>query len=127
MPQDFTAGNFRPVIAEHEQVSGVRRVVLVSGKIYYDLIAEREKRGDRSVAILRLEQLYPLHGEAIAAELAKYPGAEVVWAQDEPANQGPWPFVALNLPQQIGIAMPRLISRPASASPAAGSHHVHEE
>jgi 2-oxoglutarate dehydrogenase E1 component len=127
MPQDFTAGTFRPVIADTIDPAQVRRAVLCSGKVYYDLLAEREKRGENSVALIRLEQLYPLHGDAIAAELAKYPNAEVVWAQDEPANQGPWPFIALNLPESIGGRMPRCISRPASASPAAGSHHVHEE
>ena len=126
MPQEFTSGNFRPVIGDTIDAGAVRRAVIVSGKIYYDLLAEREKRGDNSVALIRLEQLYPLHGEAIAQELSKYPNAEVVVAQDEPANQGPWPFLAMNLPQMINKQL-RVISRPASASPAVGSHHAHED
>jgi len=71
-----------------------------------------------------VEQLYPLPHAEIAAELAKYPNAEVVWAQDEPANQGPWPFMGLNLPEALGRSV-RLVSRTASASTAAGSMKRH--
>ena len=102
----------------------VTRVVLVSGRLYYDLAAHREKSDDRSTAIVRVEQLYPLPSEEIGAELAKYPNAEVVWAQDEPANQGPWPFMAVNLVPDLDRRV-SLISRPASASPAAGSAKRH--
>ena len=78
------------------------RVLLASGKVVYDLEAEREQaRATRSTAIVRVEQLAPLPAAEIAAALAEYPGAELVWVQDEPANQGAWPFMALNLPQAL--------------------------
>jgi 2-oxoglutarate decarboxylase len=124
--EDFTTGSFRPVIGEHEQLAGdaVERVLLVSGRLYYDLLSTRQKTDDKTTAIIRVEQLYPLPHEEIAKELAKYPNAEVVWAQDEPANQGPWPFIGLNLPGALERNI-RLVSRPASASTAAGSMKRH--
>ncbi|MGO4385446.1 multifunctional oxoglutarate decarboxylase/oxoglutarate dehydrogenase thiamine pyrophosphate-binding subunit/dihydrolipoyllysine-residue succinyltransferase subunit [Specibacter sp. RAF43] len=124
--EDFTTGGFRPVIGEHAAVdaNAVDRVILVSGRLYYDLIAAREKAGDTKVAIIRLEQLYPLPLAEINAELAKYPNADVIWAQDEPANQGPWPFMGLNLAPELGRAITR-VSRPASAATATGSAKIH--
>lgn len=124
--EDFTTGAFRPVISDHENLQGdaVERVLLVSGRLYYDLLATRQKTADSTTAIVRVEQLYPLPHAEIAAELAKYPNAEVVWAQDEPANQGPWPFMGLNLPEALDRRV-RLVSRPASASTAAGSMKRH--
>ncbi|MEW1806083.1 multifunctional oxoglutarate decarboxylase/oxoglutarate dehydrogenase thiamine pyrophosphate-binding subunit/dihydrolipoyllysine-residue succinyltransferase subunit [Pseudarthrobacter sp. NPDC080039] len=124
--EDFTNGTFRPVIGEHEQLpaTAVERVLLVSGRLYYDLLSTRQKTGDKTTAIIRVEQLYPLPHAEIAAELAKYPNAEVVWAQDEPANQGPWPFIGLHLPEILDRRV-RLVSRPASASTAAGSMKRH--
>jgi 2-oxoglutarate dehydrogenase E1 component len=124
--EDFTTGSFRPVIADHEQLAAdaVERVLLVSGRLYYDLLSTRQKTEDKTTAIVRVEQLYPLPAAEIAAELAKYPNAEVVWAQDEPANQGPWPFMGLNLPGELDRKV-RLVSRPASASTAAGSMKRH--
>jgi 2-oxoglutarate dehydrogenase E1 component len=124
--EDFTTGGFRPVIGEHEalRAEDVDRVLLVSGRLYYDLLSTRQKTGDKSTAIIRVEQLYPLPQAEIEAELAKYPNAEVVWAQDEPANQGPWPFMGLHLPTALDRKV-RLVSRPASASTAAGSMKRH--
>ncbi|MET1065001.1 MAG: multifunctional oxoglutarate decarboxylase/oxoglutarate dehydrogenase thiamine pyrophosphate-binding subunit/dihydrolipoyllysine-residue succinyltransferase subunit [Arthrobacter sp.] len=124
--EDFTTGTFQTVIPEHEQLQAdaVERVLLVSGRLYYDLLSTRQKTGDKTTAIVRVEQLYPLPAAEIAAELAKYPNAEVVWAQDEPANQGPWPFMGLNLPDALDRGV-RLVSRPASASTAAGSMKRH--
>ncbi len=124
--EDFTTGAFRPVIPEHErlQADAVERVLLVSGRLYYDLLSTRQKTDDKTTAIVRVEQLYPLPADEIAAELAKYPNAEVVWVQDEPANQGPWPFIGLNLPEALDRSV-RRISRPASASTAAGSMKRH--
>ena len=124
--EDFTNGTFRPVIGEHEQLpaTAVERVLLVSGRLYYDLLSTRQKTGDKTTAIVRVEQLYPLPHAEIAAELAKYPNAEVVWAQDEPANQGPWPFIGLHLPEVLDRRV-RVVSRPASASTAAGSMKRH--
>ncbi|MDQ4502016.1 multifunctional oxoglutarate decarboxylase/oxoglutarate dehydrogenase thiamine pyrophosphate-binding subunit/dihydrolipoyllysine-residue succinyltransferase subunit [Sinomonas sp. ASV322] len=128
--EEFTTGTFRPVIPEHENLdaNGVQRVLLVSGRLYYDLLAQRTKAKDTTTAIVRLEQLYPLPEAEIAAELAKYPNAEVVWAQDEPANQGAWSFLALNLAPTLGRPL-TLVSRPASAATSAGSmkRHTAEE
>ena len=125
--EDFTKGYFQPVIPEHEELSPnqVDRVLLVSGRLYYDLLAERDKRDDRSTAIVRVEQLYPLPVEQIKAELAKYPNAEAVWVQDEPANQGPWPFMVANLAPELDQPI-RLVSRPASAATSTGSAKVHQ-
>jgi 2-oxoglutarate dehydrogenase E1 component len=130
--EDFTSGTFRPVIPETVpdlDPSAVRRVVLCSGKVYYDLLAERAKRAGSDggrVAIVRLEQLAPLPGAEVAEVVSAYPDAELVWVQEEPANQGPWPFVALNLPAHLGGRPLVCVSRAASASPAAGSHKKHE-
>ena len=76
---------------------------------------------------MRIEQLYPLPSEAIAEEAAKHPNATLLWVQDEPANQGPWPFIALNTDEALGGRGLRRVSRRATASPATGNHYVHEE
>ncbi|GAA0327990.1 multifunctional oxoglutarate decarboxylase/oxoglutarate dehydrogenase thiamine pyrophosphate-binding subunit/dihydrolipoyllysine-residue succinyltransferase subunit [Actinoallomurus spadix] len=123
---DFTSGSFQPVIPDSKQLGQVRRVVLTSGKLYYDLAAAREKSGDTSVALVRVERLYPLPWEEIKAELAKYPAdAELVWAQDEPANMGAWPFMALKLPPLLEGRELKRVSRRASSSPAVGSAKMH--
>ena len=127
--EEFTTGSFQPLIGETEPIdpAGVRRVVLVSGRLYYDLVNARKAAGDTSTAILRMERLYPLPVEEVKRELAKYaPDAELVWAQDEPANQGPWPTVALYLPELLGRKITR-VSRPAGSSPAVGSAHRHAD
>jgi len=124
--EDFTSGRFRPVIPDSLPGAGVTRVLLCSGKIYWDLLAERTRRGDTTTAIVRLEQLYPLDGEGIREALEAYPQAQLVWVQDEPANQGPWPFIALNLPEFLGGRPLVRLSRNASASPAAGSIKKHQ-
>jgi 2-oxoglutarate dehydrogenase E1 component len=126
--EDFTTGGFRPVIDEHEHLrSGdVDRVLLCSGKVYWDLLAERQRRSDTRTAILRFEQLYPLDTAAVLEAIDRFPNAQLVWIQDEPANQGPWPFIALNLPEHLGGRPLLRVSRPASASPAAGSTKKHQ-
>jgi 2-oxoglutarate dehydrogenase E1 component len=123
---EFTEGSFRPVLPDTAELSGVRRVLLCAGKVYYDLAAERAKSGRTDIAIVRVEQLYPLPAAELRAELDRYPGAEVVWVQEEPANQGAWPFIALNLPEHLDGRPLLRVSRRASASPAVGSHSVHE-
>ena len=134
----FTSGTFQPVIGETDdavlasaQKQGVDRVLLCSGRVYYDLLAHRTKTGDTSTAIVRLEQLYPLETSAIAEALAPFSGAELVWVQDEPANQGMWPYLALNLPTELtGGVLPTLVSRPEAAAPAvgtAGDHRAQQE
>jgi 2-oxoglutarate decarboxylase len=126
--EDFTSGTFLPVIPDGQELSSsVDRVLLCSGKIYHDLVAERAKREDRSTAIIRLEQLYPLDVAGILSAIEPYgPSAQLVWVQDEPANQGPWPSIALSLPQDLGGRALLRISRPASASPATGSAKKHQ-
>ena len=130
--EDFTQGGFRPVLPDPARLdpAGVTRVILASGKVVYDLEAERTKREDTTTAIVRVERLAPVPGAEIAEALAVYPGAEVLWVQDEPRNQGAWPYMALNLPEameEFGETRPlRLVSRMASASPATGSHKKHE-
>jgi len=121
---DFTQGRFEPVIddARIQDPAGVKRVLLHSGKIHYDLLAELGKRDDaESFALVRLEQLYPLPAERLLEVAARYPGAELMWVQDEPENQGAWPFLAVEFAPQLGGRALRLSSRPASASPATGS------
>jgi 2-oxoglutarate dehydrogenase E1 component/2-oxoglutarate decarboxylase len=129
-PADFTSGRWQPVLADQEQPdpAGVTRVVLSAGKVFYDLAAGRRKREDTSVALVRVEQLYPVPGAQIAAALAQYPNAtDLVWAQEEPANQGAWSHIALSLPESLPDEVRlRRVSRRAAASPAAGSSKVHE-
>ncbi|MGC5360935.1 multifunctional oxoglutarate decarboxylase/oxoglutarate dehydrogenase thiamine pyrophosphate-binding subunit/dihydrolipoyllysine-residue succinyltransferase subunit [Streptomyces sp. DT24] len=135
--EEFTQGGFRPVIGDESvKAEDVRKVVFCAGKLYYDLDAERQKRGDTETAIIRLERLYPLPGAEIQAEIAKYPNAaKYLWAQEEPANQGAWPFIALNLIDHLDLAVGadvphgerlRRISRPHGSSPAVGSAKRHQ-
>jgi 2-oxoglutarate dehydrogenase E1 component/2-oxoglutarate decarboxylase len=106
----------------------VRRVLLCSGKVAYDLLAQREATGTADTAVLRVEQLYPLPAEEIVRQLERYPDADdVVWVQEEPANMGAWQFMAVNLPEHLPAGRRlRPVSRRASASPAVGSAKVHE-
>ena len=128
--EDLTTGGFRPVIGEQfadpSQTGGVDRVILCTGKIYWDLLAARATTEDTRTAIVRLEQLYPLDAEALGEALEPFRSAEVVWVQEEPANQGGWPFLGLALPEHLGGRGLRLVSRPASASPATGSSKKHQ-
>jgi multifunctional 2-oxoglutarate metabolism enzyme len=124
---DFTTGSFEPVLSDPPagDPAGVSRVLLCSGKIYYDLAERRRQTGQTGFALIRVERLYPLPAAEIAAELARYPrGAEVVWVQEEPANMGGWPYMALHLPEAANRRV-RLISRPASSAPASGSARAH--
>jgi 2-oxoglutarate dehydrogenase E1 component len=108
--------------------AGVSRVVLSAGKVFYDFVAARRKSGDTSTALIRIEQLYPLPGEAVTDALSAYPNVrDIVWAQEEPANQGAWSHIALSLPDHLPeTATLRRVSRKSAASPAAGSSKVHE-
>ncbi|MBT2505951.1 multifunctional oxoglutarate decarboxylase/oxoglutarate dehydrogenase thiamine pyrophosphate-binding subunit/dihydrolipoyllysine-residue succinyltransferase subunit [Streptomyces sp. ISL-98] len=135
--EEFTNGGFRPVIGDSAvEAAAVRKVVFCTGKVYYDLEAERQKRGTTDTAIIRLERLYPLPGTELQEEIAKYPNAEkYLWAQEEPANQGAWPFIALNLIDHLDLAVGadiphgerlRRISRPHGSSPAVGSAKRHQ-
>ncbi|MFB9894255.1 multifunctional oxoglutarate decarboxylase/oxoglutarate dehydrogenase thiamine pyrophosphate-binding subunit/dihydrolipoyllysine-residue succinyltransferase subunit [Planobispora takensis] len=128
---EFTSGSFKPVIGDTTvNPAEVRKVVLCSGKIYYDLAAARDARGRTDVAVVRLERIYPFPANPLAAELSRYgDGIELIWAQDEPANMGPWPFLTLRLaekPDSFGGRPIRRVSRGANSSPATGSHSAHE-
>jgi len=128
---DFTSGTFLPVIGDHE-VQNATRLIYCSGKIYHDLVAERARLNDSSTAIVRVERLYPLPVAQMEVEAKKHPNANLLWVQDEPANQGAWPHIALSTTQAIGGTaidnrVLRRISRRASASPATGNHHLHED
>jgi len=128
---DFTSGHFQPVIAD-DSVSNASRVIFCSGKVYHDLVAERAKLGENSTAIVRVELLYPLPIDEMVAEANKHPNANLLWVQDEPANQGPWSHIALRTSEQhgghgFGSRILRRISRRATASPATGNHHLHED
>ncbi|HJR38192.1 MAG TPA: multifunctional oxoglutarate decarboxylase/oxoglutarate dehydrogenase thiamine pyrophosphate-binding subunit/dihydrolipoyllysine-residue succinyltransferase subunit, partial [Nocardioidaceae bacterium] len=130
-PVDFTEGTFRPVIGD-DQVSPdrVEKVLMCSGRITWDLMVERKKREgeDLRTAIVRLDQLYPRPVEELKAELAKYPNLkEIRWVQDEPANMGPWPHMALNLTPELGGIPFYRVSRPESSSPSVGQHSRHVE
>ncbi|HIT75643.1 MAG TPA: multifunctional oxoglutarate decarboxylase/oxoglutarate dehydrogenase thiamine pyrophosphate-binding subunit/dihydrolipoyllysine-residue succinyltransferase subunit, partial [Candidatus Avipropionibacterium avicola] len=134
-PSEFTEGGFRPVLDDPtvEDPSKVEKVLLTSGKVRWDLVRSREREGlEGRIAILPVEVLYPLPAEAIAEALAPYGHLDRIhWVQEEPRNQGAWPFMALNLPEALaeaGAAERTLvpITRPASAAPATGSGKVHE-
>ncbi|MBX9932112.1 MAG: 2-oxoglutarate dehydrogenase E1 component [Methylobacterium sp.] len=109
----------------------IRRVVLCSGKVYYDLFDEREKRGVNDVYLMRVEQLYPFPRKALATEMSRFRNAEVVWCQEEPKNMGPWAFVEPYLEWVLGQAgssskRARYVGRPASASTAVGMLSKHQ-
>ncbi|WP_371576935.1 multifunctional oxoglutarate decarboxylase/oxoglutarate dehydrogenase thiamine pyrophosphate-binding subunit/dihydrolipoyllysine-residue succinyltransferase subunit [Streptomyces sp. NBC_01314] len=135
--EEFTSGEFRPVIGDSSvDPNAVKKVVFCAGKVYYDLEGERQKRGITDTAIIRIERLYPLPGAEVQAEVNKYPNAEkYLWTQEEPANQGAWPFIALNLIDHLDLAVGadvphgerlRRISRPHGSSPAVGSAKRHQ-
>jgi multifunctional 2-oxoglutarate metabolism enzyme len=132
---DFTGGRFRPVIDDPRYrendgpAGGVHRLVLCSGKIYWELAAARDKRKIDDTAIVRVEQLYPLPHRQITAILERYPNADNVrWVQEEPANQGAWPYFGLELPEKLPERLSRItrVSRRRMAAPAPGSSKVHE-
>ncbi|WP_193508863.1 multifunctional oxoglutarate decarboxylase/oxoglutarate dehydrogenase thiamine pyrophosphate-binding subunit/dihydrolipoyllysine-residue succinyltransferase subunit [Cryobacterium sp. BB736] len=120
---DFTSGRFEPVIDDQTiaDKAAVKKVLLHSGKVHYDLLAEREKRGvQNDIALVRVEQYYPLPLRELVSVLGQYPNAELVWVQEEPENQGAWPFICIEL-LRVGKRDLSVVCRPASASPATGS------
>ena len=129
---DFTAGGFVEILGDTQvpDAARVTRVVFCSGKLYYDLLAAREQRKADHVALARVEQLYPFATGQARDILARYPAtAEVVWAQEEPRNMGPWRFIEEQLeplvePARGGL---RYVGRPESASPASGSGRRHQQ
>lgn len=125
--EDFTTGSFQPVIADTTvDAAAVKTVLLTSGKVYWDLVAYRAANNIDDVAIVRVEQLYPLPAEKLRDVLGAYPNAELTWVQEEPENQGAWTFMAVNFAVQVGRTL-RVAARPASASPATGSSSQHKK
>ena len=121
---EFTTGKvFQEVIADHENSSKVKKVLLCSGKIYYDLLERKENDNRSDVVLVRLEQLYPFPVEQIKTVFDMYDKASFTWVQEEPKNMGAWTFI-LNELRSTNI---ELISRKASASPATGFKKVHDE
>ena len=123
---ESTPGSTVTLVANEE----IKRVVLCTGKVYYDLLEEREKRGENRIQLLRIEQLYPFPGLALTDELTRFPNAEIIWCQEEPKNQGAWTFIAPNIEsvmEQLGRkGSLRYTGRKASASPAAGQMSKHQ-
>ena len=128
---EFTKGAFQTIIPEQGELKNdkVKRVIVCSGKVYYDLVKKREEKGRDDVAIVRVEQLYPFPHKAFSTELKKYSNAtEVMWCQDEPQNQGAWFFVQHYLYENMADGQKLGYSgRAASASPAVGYSHLHQE
>jgi len=119
---DFSNGTFEEIIDDTINASNVKRVVFLNGKIYYDLIAKREELKRDDVAIIRLEQLYPLNMEKIEAIVEKYKGAELFWVQEEPENMGAWGYILRKM-RKFNLDV---ISRRSSGSPASGSSKAFE-
>jgi len=128
---DLAEGRFEPVLDDHSaDPTRVKRVVLTSGKLYFDLLKGREDQRAEHIALVRLEQLYPFPSSEVSRVLARYPApAQVVWAQEEPRNMGAWRFVRERfLDGDLGDLAGRAVlyvGRDASAAPAPGSHKLH--
>jgi 2-oxoglutarate dehydrogenase E1 component len=121
---DFTAGKFKEMIVDEEMnPKKATRVVLCTGKIYYDLLEERSKRKSSETAIIRIEQLHPFPLNQLEKELAKFKNPDIYWVQEEPSNMGYWAYILRTLTEKRF----KLISRKASASPATGFNRVHKE
>jgi len=124
---EFSAGWFREIIATGAKPEKIQAVLLCSGKIYYELLERQEKEGREEVAIIRIEQLYPLRMDLLRKELARYRKAKrFVWVQEEPANMGAWTFLQPHLTELLG-GEPGYVGRQEDASPAVGSHRQHKE
>ena len=131
---EFVRGGFQTVIADPKEALAqkpekVKRLIACSGKVYYDLVKKREELGNDDTAIVRIEQLYPFPHKAFAAEIKRYPKLqEVLWCQDEPQNQGAWFFVQHSIYENMATGQKLGYSgRAASASPAVGYAHLHQE
>jgi multifunctional 2-oxoglutarate metabolism enzyme len=121
--EELARGAFQEVLADPKRPAQPRRIVLSSGKVHYDLAAYRETQGKNDIELVRLEQLYPLPRAALQALVARAPGAELVWCQEEPKNMGPWPYLLQRF-ADLGWKV-RYAGRPMSASPATGSYRRH--
>ncbi|HYW83682.1 MAG TPA: 2-oxoglutarate dehydrogenase E1 component, partial [Spirochaetia bacterium] len=123
---ELSEGSFQEVLDDPLKPGKAKRLAFCSGKIYYDLLAAREERKDLSTAIIRVEQLYPFPAAKLAAVLRAYKAAtEVVWVQEEPRNRGAWLFMRERFSEELPDVTLSYVGRPASASPATGSHSRH--
>ncbi|HYC58408.1 MAG TPA: multifunctional oxoglutarate decarboxylase/oxoglutarate dehydrogenase thiamine pyrophosphate-binding subunit/dihydrolipoyllysine-residue succinyltransferase subunit [Thermoanaerobaculia bacterium] len=125
---ELLGGRFEPVLHDVATSDSVKRVILTSGKVYYDLKQARDK-ANATVAILRIEQFYPFPQALLVDALKGYPNAtEIVWVQEEPRNMGAWPFLHERLASLLGANQTlSYVGRPVAAAPATGSHHRHDE
>jgi 2-oxoglutarate dehydrogenase E1 component len=120
--EDFTSGRFQEVLGDgFADAKKVKRVLLCSGKVYYDLLEEQQQSDRKDVAIVRLEQLHPFPKKQLAAELAKYPKAKIYWVQEEPENMGYWNYMVRFMRRELED----VVARKPSASPATGYNKVH--
>ena len=120
--KDFTEGKFNEVYADHYAVaSKVKKVIMCSGKIYFDLLDEQQHQKAKDVAILRIEQLHPFPKKQVDEILKKYKKPKLIWAQEEPENMGPWSYI-LRIAGDYEFA---LVARKAASSPATGFNKIH--
>jgi 2-oxoglutarate dehydrogenase E1 component len=127
--EEFTSGQFRKILPdERTDVSSTERVILCSGKVYYDLVERRRELAANNVAIVRVEQFYPLSTAELMHALSEYPAdCEVIWLQEEPANMGAWQFMKIRFGDAISERFRlRVLSRVESASPSTGSSSSHK-
>ena len=140
--EEFTTGSsFHRVLWDDAQLGSsktklvadknIKRVVMCSGKVYYDLLEERDKRGLRDIYLLRFEQFYPFPAQSAVKELGRFKGAEMIWCQEEPKNQGGWTFIEPNIEWVLERVKadnnrPRYVGRATSASPATGLASIHK-
>ncbi len=134
---DLTQGSFQEVLddpIQSKQAQGVKKVLICSGKIYYELLAQQEASKTKEIAIVRMEQLYPFHGEKLAQILNQYKNAKLVWVQEEPRNMGAWTYIFNQwmggydfFNEKVGKRSIEYVGREVAASPAVGSHKLHEK
>ena len=134
--EDLSSGSFQEVIDDihSENTKNIKKVILCSGKIYYDLVNERTAHKIENTAIIRIEQLYPWPSDLLEKILNQYPKAAITWVQEEPRNMGAWTYIfnmwsgGLDLFQEkIGGRVIQFVGREISASTAVGSHKIHEK
>jgi len=124
---DFTQGTFVEMIDDPHPIEKPKRLIFCAGKIFYEIIEEREKRKDKETAIVRVEQFYPTNEELLKKFFKKYEGLEeCIWVQEEHSNMGGWDFMRPILREYLQGIPPKYVGRIRSASPAAGSHHLYK-
>lgn len=127
--QELTDSSFQEILDDPQKPLKTKRLLLCSGRIYYDLLAEREKREKENIAIVRIEQLYPLHHDLLVQILSGYDNVrEIYWVQEEPCNMGAWSYIAPCMKEYLpkGVEL-HFVGRHKSASPATGSHLLHKK